>query len=278
MSGHWRFCVAASLFIAGLPTAPALSNPLTDLFNPPPQEAAAPAAAPAPAPTTDQCVSQPGRSTPGRHWVYHLDGHRKCWYQADEATVAAKRQAQHHVARRPVIADEDNEGALHKKTVADARAQLLGTAPSDAVQTTPPAPEAADPASAPASATAAVVSAAPIVAAPTPDQPALDQPRLDQPRLDQPRPDQPAPEQAARRPVDVEMLLAAATPVGDTGTSAAPATAPGAPAISNADTGRWASMAPRAGLALIALGFVFVIVSLLAGRFLGPGAAAARRA
>jgi hypothetical protein len=240
------------------------------LFNPAPKEAEAPAAAPAPAPAKeakDECLPQPGRSTPGRHWVYHLDGHRKCWYQADEATVAAKRQVQHRAARQPATASGENEPALRKKTVADARAQLLSAATADAIQPTPPAPapapEAVDPASAPANAAAAPVPAAPVVA---------------EPAVDQPKPDQPALDQAARRPVDVEMMLAAAAPVGDTAVSAAPAAAPLAPSISDADENRWELMAKRAGLALIALGLVFVIVSLLASRFRDPDVAPIRRA
>jgi hypothetical protein len=262
MSGHWRFCVSAFLLVAGLSTSPAFSNPLTDLFNPAPKEAEAPAAAPAPAPTReakDECLMQPGRSvSPGRHWVYHLNGHRKCWYQADEATVAAKKQVRHSAAKQPVIASEENEAALRKKTVADARAQLLSTASADTVQPTPPAPEVADTASVPANAATALVPAAPSVAEPT---------------LDQPTPDH-----AARGPVDVEMLLAAASPVGDTAASAAPPAAPVAPSTSDANENRWESMAPRAGLALIALGLIFVMASLLASRFRDPGVAPIRRA
>lgn len=129
MSGYWRFCVAAFLLLAGLSTWPAFSNPLTDLFNPAPKEAAAPA------PAREECLLQPGRSTaPGQHWVYRLDGHRKCWFQADEATVAVKKQAHHYGVKQPVIAAEENEAALREKTVADARAQLLSAAPADASQ------------------------------------------------------------------------------------------------------------------------------------------------
>jgi len=255
MSGHWRVCVAALLIVAGLSTRPAFSNPLTDLFNPAPQEAAAPVPAPAAAPAREakeECLAQPGRSTPGRHWVYHLDGHRKCWYQADEAAVAAKKQAHHHDVRQPVIAAEENEAALRKKRVADARAQLLSAATADAVQPTPPAPEVVDPAPVPAHAAAAPVPDAPIVAEPT---------------LERPTRDLPAPDHAARPPVDVEMLMAAAPPAGDAGASAVPPAAPAVPSVSDANAGQWELMAPRAGLALIALGLVFLIVSLLASRF-----------
>ena len=134
MSGHWRFCVTAFILAAGIPTSPASSNPLTDLFNPAPKEAATPARAedaPAPAPAREACLPQPGRSTaPGQHWVYHLNGHRRCWFQASEATVSAKKQIRHHFARRPAVAPEEDEAAPRKKTVLDARAQMFSAAPA----------------------------------------------------------------------------------------------------------------------------------------------------
>ena len=251
MSGYWRFCVAAFLLLAGLSTWPAFSNPLTDLFNPAPKEAAAPA------PAREECLLQPGRSTaPGQHWVYRLDGHRKCWFQADEATVAVKKQAHHYGVKQPVIAAEENEAALREKTVADARAQLLSAAPADASQPTPPAPEVVDPASVPADRTATLVLAAPVVA----------EPKID--RL--------TPDHATPRPVDVEMLLAAASPVGDTVASSVPPATPVAPSIPDADENQWGLTAPRAGMALIALGLVFLAGSLLASRFLDPRVAPIR--
>lgn len=139
MSGHWRFCVAAFLFFAGLSISPASSNPLTDLFNSAPKEAAAPASAEA------ECVQQPGKSTaPGQHWVYRLDGHRKCWFQADEAQVSVKKLIHHHAVKRAAIAPEENEAAPRKKMVLDARAQLLNSTPATAPQSVASAPEAVD--------------------------------------------------------------------------------------------------------------------------------------
>jgi hypothetical protein len=266
MSGHWRFCVSAFVLVAGLSTPPAFSNPLTDLFNPAPQEAAAPVAAPAPAAAReakDECLMQPGRSMPGRHWVYHLNGHRKCWYQADAATIAAKKQAHHRVARQ--AADpEENEAAPRKKTVADARAQLVSAAPADAAQPPAPAPEVADPASVPASEPVARVSAAPVVATPTIDQAA--------PEAAAPRPvDTP-------RPVDVEMLLAAAAPVGDRVAYPVPPAPPVAPAIPDMVENQRGLTATHAGMALITLGLLFLIGSLLASRFLDQRGAPAHRA
>ncbi len=82
------------------------------------------------------------------------------------------------------------------------RAQLLRVAPADAFQPTPPAPEVVDTASVPANGAATLVPAAPIVAEPTIDQF--------------------TPEHAARLPVDVEMLLAAAPLARDTVASSVP--------------------------------------------------------
>jgi len=243
MSGHWRLCVAAFLVVAGLSISPALSNPLTDLFNPAPPET------PAPAPAREECLLQPGGSTaPGQHWVYHRDGHRKCWFQA-EASVAVKKPVQHHAARRPVVAPEENEVAPRKKTVADARAELLSDAPADARQPTPPAPEVVDTASVPADGAATLVATAPLFAETTIDRPTINQPR---------------PERATRRPVDVEMRLAAAAPTTDTVASSAPPATPPAPSVPDADGNRWESMAPLAGTVLITLGLVFLVGSLLA--------------
>ena len=251
MSGHWRFCVTAFILAAGIPTSPASSNPLTDLFNPAPKEAATPARAedaPAPTPVREACASQPGRSTaPGQHWVYHLNGHRRCWFQASEATVSAKKQIRHHFARRPAVAPEEDEAALRKKTVLDARAQVLSAAPAAAPEPAASAPEAVDTASVPAPEPATPVPAAPIAAEPTIDPLTSDR--------------------AAPRSVNVEMLLAASTVDRDTAASSVSPTAPDAPSAASADNGE--STAAWAGTMLIALGFVFLVGSLLASRFSG---------
>jgi hypothetical protein len=252
MSGHWRFCVTAFILAAGIPTSPASSNPLTDLFNPAPKEAATPARAedaPAPTPVREACASQPGRSTaPGQHWVYHLNGHRRCWFQASEATVSAKKQIRHHFARRPAVAPEEDEAALRKKTVLDARAQVLSAAPAAAPEPAASAPEAVDTASVRAVEAAIPVPAAPIVAA--------------QPTIDPLTPDRATP-----RSVNVEMLLAASTPDRDVAASSVSPTAADAPPTASADNGE--STAAWAGTMLIALGFVFLVGSLLASRFSG---------
>jgi hypothetical protein len=253
MFGHWRFCVTAFLFFADLSTSPAFSNPLTDLFNPAPKEATAPA------PAREECLLQPGKSTEhGQHWFYRLDGHRKCWFQAAEETVSIKKPVRQHSAKQTVIAPEENEAGLRKNTVVDARAQLLSDAPADAFQPTPPAPEVVDPASVPANAAATLVPAVPIVAEPTLDQL--------------------TPEHATRRPVDVEMLLAEASLARDTVASSGPPAAPGAPSIPDADEDHWELMATQAGVALIALGLVFLLVGSLLVRRSLPRVAPIRRA
>ena len=246
MSGHWRFCVAASLFCAGLATSPAFSNPLTDLFNPAPKEAPPPA----PAPVREACVPRPGNSAArGQHWFYHVDGHRKCWFQAAEATASVKRPIHHYAARRPVVVPEEDEVASHKKTPLDARAQLLSAAQPNALQPPAPAPEVTDDAPAPDSGAATIVPAAPPIAA----QPAIDQLMADR---------------AKPRPVDVEMLLAASSLATDMAASSVPPANPAAPSIPDADENHWELMATRAGMMLIALGFVFLLGSLLVSRFL----------
>ena len=257
MSGHWRFCVTAFLLSAGLPTSPASSNPLTDLFNPAPKEAAA---APAPAPAQEACAPQPGRSTaPGQHWVYRLDARRKCWYQADEATVSAKRHIHHRIdriAKRRAVAPEENEAELRDKTVLDARAQLVSAAPAGAPEPAASAPEVVDTASVPAREAATPVPAAPIAAQPTIGPL--------------------TPDHATPRSVDVETLLAASTLDKDMAASSASPTTPDAPSAASA--GNWELTAARAGTVLITLGFVFLVGSLLASLFFDPRETPIRRA
>jgi hypothetical protein len=261
MSGHWRFCVAAFLLCAGFSAAPAFSNPLTDLFDFAPKEAAAPA------PAQEECLLQPGKSAgPGQHWVYRLEGHRKCWFAADQATISAKRQIRQHAAKRLVRAPEKSEAAPAEKTVLDARAQLLSAAP-DTVQSTASAPKVVDTASVPPNDTA--VTAAPIAT---------------DPRVDQFRP-----EQARRRPAEVEMLLATEPSANDAVDASVPPAISGAPSvlarpmrtapsIPEADEGDREWLPIRAGIMLIALGFIFLIGSLLASHFLGPRMAPIPRA
>jgi hypothetical protein len=240
MSGHWRFCVTTSLLFAGLSTLPAFSNPVADLFNVAPNEAAAPA------PVQEACVLQPGKSVAGKHWVYHFDGHRKCWFQADEATVSARKPIHHHTVKRSAVAPEENEATQRQKAALDARAQLLNAAPTGAPQATAPAPETTDTASVPASEAPPPVRESPTAAWPTTDQV--------------------TPDRATRPSVDVETLLAASTLDQDTPASSMSPSTPDAPPVAGLDD--WGLMAARVGMLLIVLGFAFLFGSLLVSRFL----------
>ena len=162
MSGHLRFCFAAVVLLAALPTSPASSNPFTDLFN----AAPAPVQAAAPASAEEECLPRPGKSTAaGQRWVYRFDGHRKCWFQTAQGIATVKKQVRHGAAKPPVAVPEENETAPPKQNaVVDARAELLRSAPPEASQPTPAAPEfkVVDAASVPATGPAASVPPAPV--------------------------------------------------------------------------------------------------------------------
>jgi hypothetical protein len=229
MSGYLRFCFAAFL-LAGLSTSPASSNPFTAFFD----QAAPAEATAAQAPAEEECLPQPGKSTPGgRHWVYRFDGHRKCWFQAAEGIATVRKPVHHHPAKQHVAASEENEAALRKrKAVVDARAELLRSALAETPQPTPPAPELklAD-------------------AAPVPAMGAA-------PPSDQLTPDHPMPRQ-----VDVETLLAAAPAASNAvAASVPPATPVAIPMTKAGEDGRgWTTT--WLGVLLISLGFVSLLSS-----------------
>ena len=109
-------------------------------------------------------MPRPGKSTTaGQRWVYRLEGHRKCWFQAAEVT-AVKKQVRYRAAKPRVTAPEENEAERPKrKAVVDARAELLRSAPAEMSQPMWPAPElkVADAASVLATVIAAFVPPAP---------------------------------------------------------------------------------------------------------------------
>jgi hypothetical protein len=235
MSGHLRFCFAAFL-LAGLSTSPASPNPFDALFNSAPAEATAPA----PAPAEEDCLPQPGKSTAdGQHWVYRFDGHRKCWFQAAEATATVKKRVRHHAAQKHVAAPKENESALRKrKAVVDARDELPRSAQAETPQP-PPAPEIK------------VVNAAP----------------TDQFTSDRPTP----------RQLDVETLLAAAPPASDLVATSVSSAAPAAISITEAGDDEPERTATWLGVLLIGLGLVSLLVGAsrtlrgrLAGRAISP--------
>ena len=183
-------------------------------------------------------MPRPGKSTAaGQRWVYRLEGHRKCWFQTAEAT-AVKKQVRYRVAKPRVAAPEENVAERPKrKAVADARAELLRSAPAEMSQPMRPAPEikVADASSVLATAIAAFVPPAPIENRAT---------------------DRFTPDPRTPRQVDVETPLAAA-PTSDSVAAAAPVASPLTEA---ADDGRdW--MATWLGVLLIALGLVSVLGS-----------------
>jgi hypothetical protein len=236
MSGHLRFGFAAFLLVAGFST-PAASNPLTDLFSPKPAPEAA-TAAPAPAP--EECLRQPGTSTaPGQRWVYRYDGHRKCWFQAEEGTALAKKAVRRQAARQRVAAPEENEAAPRRQkaeAVEAAHAELLSSSPAETPQSTPPSPTLKMVHTVRVTDAAAMVPPAPL---------------LDRPASDQPTPDQPT-----SRRVDVEKLLAESPAASDEVASAPAATRA---AGLSATMGDW--IIPRLGVLLIALGLLAVLSS-----------------
>ena len=239
MSGHVRFCFTAFVLLAGLSVSPASSNPIADLFSVTPRQA------PEPAPAEEACLSEPGKSTAaGQHWVYRLEGGRKCWFQAAEEIAVKKKQARSRAAKPRAAAPEENDVARPKrKAVVDARAEMLRATPVETPQPMQPAPELkmADAASVPAMGTAAFMSPAPIE-------------NLKTDRL--------TPDQRTPRQVDVEKLLAAAPAARDAVAVSVPAAA--APvtfalAAATDDGPGW--MATWLGVLLIALGLVSVLVA-----------------
>lgn len=235
MSGHLRFCFAAFVF-AGLSTSPASSNPFADWFNVTPKQPAAPASAEA-----EECLSRPGKSTAaGQHWVYRLEGQRKCWFQADEGI---KRQVRYRATKPRVAVSEENGAARRNmKAAVDARAEQLRSAPAETSQPTRPAPELkmADAASVLATAIAAFVPSAPVESLATA---------------------QPTPDRRPPRQVDVETLLAAAPAVSGSVAASVPPAAPVAfPIVEATDDGQgWT--ATWLGVLLMALGLISVLGS-----------------
>src|SRR3954468_1526224 len=115
MSGHLRFCFAAFVLLAALPTSPASSNPLADFFSTAPAQPTAPNAAAggtAPAAAEEECLPRPGKSTTaGQRWVYRFDGHRRCWFQTAQGIAMVKKQVRHGAAKPLAAVPEENEAA-----------------------------------------------------------------------------------------------------------------------------------------------------------------------
>ena len=132
MSGHLRFCFAAFVILAGLSATSASSQPFSSFFN----ADSAPAAAPAAAEVV--CLSQPGKSADGLHWVYRVEGRRRCWFQVAEGAEALKSPVRRRAARdriakyRVTMSEESRTAAYKRKAAVDARAELPRSAPEEA--------------------------------------------------------------------------------------------------------------------------------------------------
>jgi hypothetical protein len=211
---------------------------LADLFSVTPRQE------PEPAPAEEACLSEPGKSTAaGQHWVYRLEGRRKCWFQAAEETAVKKKQVRYRAAKPRVATREENEAVPRKrKAVVDAHAEMLRSTPVETPQPMRPAPElkVADAASAPAMGTAAFMSPAPIE-------------NLKTDRL--------TPDQRTPRQVDVEKLLAAAPAARDAVAVSVPAAEPVTVALAGAADDGPGWMATWLGVLLMALGLVSVLVA-----------------
>ncbi len=126
MSGYLRLCFVSLVLVETLSTAPASSNPLADIFN---TAASQPALT---SPPQAECLGRPGRSTSdGQHWVYRMDGHRKCWFLT-EATAKVKKTVRRRVAKDSTASlDESGSARSRPNRVVDARAELLRSAPAE---------------------------------------------------------------------------------------------------------------------------------------------------
>jgi hypothetical protein len=233
MSGHLQSCFAAFL-LTGLSISPASSNPFTDLFSFRSRETTAPV------PAQEECLSQPGKlAADGQHWVYRLEGHRKCWFQTAGGVVASvKKRVHHYAVKQRVTALARREAALRKrKADVDARAELRRSAPVEMSQPTLSARELK----------MTDAAAVPVMGAAPPVQPAL----VAESATDQLPPDRPAP-----RLVDVETLRVSPSASDTIGFSGHPAM----PIAEAGDDGRgWT--ATWIGVLLMALGLVSILSS-----------------
>jgi hypothetical protein len=188
-------------------------------------------------------VPRPGKSTAdGQHWVFRLDGHRKCWFQAAEGIATLKERVHHHAAKHRVAAPAENATARRKREAVDARAELLGSAPAETSQPTPPASglKVVDAASVVATGAAALAPLAPVANR----------------GADQLKPDRPTP-----RLVDVETLLAAAPAASDAVAASVPPAPPVAFPIAEAGDDGQGWTANWLGMLLMAMGLVSILSS-----------------
>lgn len=230
MSGYLRFCFAGLVLVETLSTAPASSNPLADIFN---------TAAPQPAVTSPpqaECLGRPGNSpAEGLHWVYRMDGHRKCWFLTESIAKVKKTVGRRLTKDRTASLEENGTARPTQSAVVDARAELLGSA-----QAQPPHPEVkiADAVSDLGTGTA-LMSAALIAE----------------------HGRRPTPAQSLPDPVDVEQLLATAPDVNDAAISSSPLAMPIAVGLVEARYEAASRTATWLGVLLMMLGMLSILSS-----------------
>ncbi|GLR88311.1 hypothetical protein GCM10007857_50230 [Bradyrhizobium iriomotense] len=197
-----------------------------------------PAEASPPTPAKTDCASRPGKSAAeGQHWVYRVDGHRKCWFQVAEDTRIVKKLV-HRQAAKKVAASKKREATSRRlKSVVDVHAELLPSARTDGNGLAPPAPELKVADASPVAATAAALARS-----------APDMIKLPADQLTAPNPQ--------ARQVDVETLLAAASADGD---AVVPLAVADPAAKADEDGPGW--MASWLGVLLMAVGVVFLLGS-----------------
>jgi hypothetical protein len=114
----------------------AYANPIADLFN----RNATPQQATAPTSPEETCLPRPGQSTrAGLRWVYRVNGKRKCWFQTEG--FATKDHGRYRPAKPSGGASAENESTQKRKTIGDARAELLRAALPETPLPMRPAPE-----------------------------------------------------------------------------------------------------------------------------------------
>lgn len=233
MSGHLRVCYTAFALLAGLSTSSAFSASLSELFN------GGPATAPARASAEAECLTRPGKSTAdGQHWVYRVEGQRRCWFQVAEGTATVKklvhqRATKYRVAKyRGAMSEENQTAAPERKAMVDARAELPRSAPADASRPSPSVP-------------AQVVDASPVLATGIATR-ASPAPLSKGDRLKA--------DEITPRQVDVEALLAATPAASDVVAAAAMPLA-----LSTAEAGDDGRVWTWLGMLLMVLGLVSVL-------------------
>ncbi|UWU75958.1 hypothetical protein N2603_39500 [Bradyrhizobium huanghuaihaiense] len=233
MSGYLRWCFVGLVLVETLSTAPASSNPLADIFN---------TAAPQPAassPPQAECLGRPGNSTPDdQHWVYRMDGHRKCWFLT-EGIAKVKKTARRVPKASTASLDENGTARPRQSAVVDARAELLRSAHAEPSQPLHPEVKVADAASDLGTSTARMSAA--LVAQHSPRT---------------------TPTIPSQGQVDVEQLLVA-TPANDVATSSDPPTLPTGALVLTAEARNVAQSrtATWLGVLLMMLGMLSILSS-----------------